>query len=284
MGEDWIDGPTLADHLGVSRRATTKLLSRAAAGHPWRGHQLEVRTVHGRGGRSGLAYEVSLTSLSEALPEVAEWLPPLPANIRDPRRAAANQDARMTARLAVVNPICGHPAGSPERADAIRAAVAAGKGSERSLRRWAEAYDAEGVAGLCNRRPATAGEARITVSREFDRNFRRAGYTEAQLAKVAEVIEPSGQELVGEPGGRRRLARGGARRRLRRVPGVQGRAGCDMPLDDTVLTRRAGGWSAGATTPSSTSAGTTGRLTTTPSRVSGAAGATSAPWTLSWRT
>ena len=229
----WLDADGLAGALGISRRGATKVLTRAHAGHPWRGHQLEVRTVHGRGGRAGLAYEVSLSSLSEALPEAAA--PPLPV-LREPR-IGANNTAAMARRQAAILPIVAHADGTPERVAALAAAVKAGVGAERSLRRWAKDYDAEGLAGVDNRRPVTAGQARIVVSRAFDRAFLAAGYTDAQLARVGEAVDPAVKGLWIGPGGN-----AGWQAVARDAGFLVWEAcetqGCPMPLRAAVLTRR----------------------------------------------
>ena len=203
MAAAWISVGSLSKRLGISRRAATKLLGRAAAGHPWHGHTLDVRATHGRGGRSGLAYEVSSESLRRALGEPSEEPSPfyLPVPSAEPRASAlADQRATTAQRFAAIEGAIGHPPGSPERLAAIAAAVARGT-PDRTVRRWLTAYEAHGLAGLGNRRPANAGAARVVVSREFDKAYAAAGYDAAQLAALGKVAERSIKGLWAGRGG-----------------------------------------------------------------------------------
>jgi hypothetical protein len=61
----WIDAAGLAALAGISERMARQALARAHAGKSWRGHALIVRLVYGRGGRSGVQYQVVMDSLPE---------------------------------------------------------------------------------------------------------------------------------------------------------------------------------------------------------------------------
>lgn len=65
----WLNTDTLAAVAGISDRKARRALARAIEGSAWHGHALEVRTFHGRGGRSGLQYEVKVSSLPAHLQE-----------------------------------------------------------------------------------------------------------------------------------------------------------------------------------------------------------------------
>jgi hypothetical protein len=59
----WLDASALACLAGIGRVKASRALARALQGLPWRGHRLEVREEHGRGGRSGVRYLVAEHSL-----------------------------------------------------------------------------------------------------------------------------------------------------------------------------------------------------------------------------
>ncbi|MFZ4605225.1 MAG: hypothetical protein ACOYM5_03110 [Caulobacter sp.] len=177
-----------AASAGFSRQAASKALARAAAGHPWRGHHLEVRQVHGRGGKHGLRYQVSLTSLSEALGDDLSELMELPCGEGAIPLPAANQGAVVGERWAIIKDALDYPPGA-KRAAAVKAAATASRKGERTLRKWIADYEKHGLHGLARRQPVNAGQARIHVSRAFDRAFRAAGHDEATLAEIGDHME-----------------------------------------------------------------------------------------------
>lgn len=65
--EIWLSSKHFAELVDISRRKATQALCRAIGGRPWRGTNLSVRMVSGRGGKSSERYEVALSSLSVEL-------------------------------------------------------------------------------------------------------------------------------------------------------------------------------------------------------------------------
>lgn len=65
--EIWLSSKHFAELVDISRRKATQALCRAIGGRPWRGTNLRVRVVTGRGGKSSECYEVALSSLSVEL-------------------------------------------------------------------------------------------------------------------------------------------------------------------------------------------------------------------------
>lgn len=63
MSETWLTVPQFSLLANISRRAGLKAASGASAGQLWRNANMIVRSVPGRGGRSGVRYEVALSSL-----------------------------------------------------------------------------------------------------------------------------------------------------------------------------------------------------------------------------
>lgn len=172
-----------------------KALARSARGETWRGHTLETRLTHGRGGRSGISYQVSRASLEAALEgPINDRLEPFDDVDLVPRRCAANQDPLILKWLPLVLSVLAHPERSPERAVAVADAAARADASERTVLRRVQRYLESGISGLGRQKPANAGKRRVVVSKVFDQAFRAAGGTEDQLAAQSAAIT---QDLRG---------------------------------------------------------------------------------------
>ncbi|QCI93443.1 hypothetical protein [Novosphingobium sp. EMRT-2] len=194
--ENWIGTSSLAAAAGISRRKATAALIRGIGGRTWRGVQLVVRTELGHGGKSGLRYEVLLSSLPEPLQRafrdlspnddtyaiVAHVTPPLPKFI-----AALNQGATETKRYAVLRLVMETAKGTPERAVAIRDAARHHGENERTIQRWVQRCETHGwdLDALGRKRPENADRKRVWVSRAFDKRFRAAGHTQADLEQLS---------------------------------------------------------------------------------------------------
>lgn len=191
---EWLSAPRFGQIAGITRRAAMSALARAAQGQPWRGSHLETRQVYGRGGKSGLSYQVSLRSLSEALerPLVEAWeTSPLSiAPERKPafRPMASRQDARLGELLAVIPEVHATETGSKARGTAVKAAAARLGVDARTVQRMVVAYDFHGPTGLGRKKPSDAGEPRVLVSRQFDAAYRAAGYDESGLAELGRWV------------------------------------------------------------------------------------------------
>lgn len=195
MTDGWATVEEFAELAAIVRRVATKALARAWDGHLWRGCRLEVRHVHGRGGRAGMRYEVSLKSLSDALGEPLSVAPPSPPPPGPARQLATEQGVLIGKRMAIIRPIVEHATGSAEWRAALATAMRArGAPSENTLRRWLAQYEAHGVAGLGRKRPADAGGARVFVSRQFDQAVRAAGH-EPLLAEFVDAADLAIKQL-----------------------------------------------------------------------------------------
>lgn len=169
----------LAQVAGISSRKAGEALARIADGRSemWRGARLAVRTIPGRGGRSGLQYEVAVESLPDDLKSRFKATSNVPAIIAAPASASAT---RRKLYLAVLAKPLSFDKGSTERAQAIRALAQAESGlldpetgtlkrfSVRTLQRLMAAYDAQGAAGLGRKRRSDAGSERVVISRRWD--------------------------------------------------------------------------------------------------------------------
>ena len=202
MRERWLDADAFAEAVGIASRRARRALSRALEGHTWRGHVLEVRTVHGRGGRAGLSYEVALRSLSAALPAPPTVPPkeptPLPSRaIVSTRSPAAERRWRMIEPVIDAAP---EPEPKERRATAV-AAVLAGPNppAASTLRRTLALYDKHGGAGLADAKRCNAGKARVVVSRAFDQAYRTAGHPDAKLRKIGAELEQLRKNIWASP-------------------------------------------------------------------------------------
>jgi hypothetical protein len=182
----WLSTTEFAETCGITPQAARKALRAGLHGRPWRDRPLQVRRALGVGGRSGLGYEVALTSMPgdpAALTQAS--YPAGQAAVSAPRSKANAQDAILLARLEIITPAISHPAQSAGRAEAIARASMETWKTRRTLYRWLSQYEAHGLRGLARARPSNAGHCRVQVSRQFDDAFRAAGYGDDTLARIA---------------------------------------------------------------------------------------------------
>ena len=170
---EWIGLVDLAHLGGVSGQRLRAILSRSKS---WRGADLVVRTVTGRGGRSGLRYEVRVDSL------------PLDLQLRHRHQLAAELDPSILRSDEGANdwrdwwantlgPVLAHRPRTAERAAAIKAIAdrlhftpdgVSRLYDERTIRRWLARFDREGAAGLQKRARRDRGLTRVTISGRWD--------------------------------------------------------------------------------------------------------------------
>lgn len=195
----WISTNEFADAANISRQAAHAALKSAR----WRGFTLKVRKVQGRGGRSGLRYEVALSSLPEAFQDtfrafsddtcaIVEHAPtPSQKFIAAPRQAETERR-----RYAVLRHVMPTEQGTPERAQAIRDASHHHNLPVRTIQRWVGRCERHGwdMDALGRKRPSDAGQQRVWVSRRFDKRFRAAGYDQAELECLADWLT---REIAG---------------------------------------------------------------------------------------
>lgn len=198
MRERWLTTAEFTELTGTARQVANRVLKRCHSGKMWKGFALNVREVPGRGGRSGIRYEVALSSLPEALQEalrepeeVALPAPPVPKFI-----AAPNQTAEERRRMLVLEPIAATEPGSAERAALIRDQARRHKVELRTVQRWVrqcETHDWD-LDALGRKRPSDAGRRRVFISRPFDKAFLAAGGSAEQLIDLADWLD---REIAG---------------------------------------------------------------------------------------
>ena len=195
MREGWLSAREFAGIALIDSRSSSRILSRAHEGHPWRGHRLEVRKVRGGRGRAGWSYEVRADSLPDELrAEVPALAAPPPSDAPPAADIAESGAALIRWRYEAIQSALGHDAGSEERARAIAAAsqVERRHPSDRvarvsagTIRRWIAAYEEDGMAGLRRKPPANRGRARVCISRVWDA---AVPFDDATKARIAEAV------------------------------------------------------------------------------------------------
>jgi hypothetical protein len=211
----WLSVQELADLANISRRKATQALSHAAKGLPWRKHTIVVREVPGRGGRSGVRYEVALASLpvdlqiaflrgSNAVRTTCDSVSHVPAlfeagcerhDVGRIGEVAANQSERIEYRWRVIQAAVEHPHRSNARAAEIDRASATFNVPVRTIQRWITNWKKAGgdMNAMGRKRPSDAGKPRVAVSRKFDKAFRKiAGEgdaTEALLGEFRAIVD-----------------------------------------------------------------------------------------------
>lgn len=144
----------------------------------WRGARLVFRTVPGRGGRSGVNYEIRVDSLPGEIQErLKRRLLPVPASTPTPE---ASDTARLERdlRFHVISRVVAHPKGSEARAAAAREEAARPILNPRTnqfelvsvatIMRWVKRHESHGEAGLGRKRRADAGAKRVIVTLKWD--------------------------------------------------------------------------------------------------------------------
>lgn len=247
--ETYLSVSDLAALCGVTRQAAHRAAVMASRKQPWRGMQLAVREVEGsRGGRSGVRYEVALSSLSEAYQNVfngddgnefptSRALTVTSTNPTPKQLARTPQGAKIMARYEAIAPALAHPPRSAERAAALLAAVRPGR-KLRTLQRWVEKHEEGDLSSLGHARPSNAGERRVWVSRVFDKAYRQRGYEEAGLREWGARRDQLIKDVWASPAQRA----GWKRVRLEVKTFLQresAAAGVDLPANAFALSQRA---------------------------------------------
>ncbi|MBU0931312.1 MAG: hypothetical protein KJ585_04835 [Alphaproteobacteria bacterium] len=161
-------------------------------GSPTKKLPVLVRHIAGRGGRAGLRYEVLLQSLPVQFKAALKGALPVAQSPLRGSSSSGEKDPKSfdlaRSRYDIIAKALGCPRGSHERAAAIRAAVRP-RASERSIKRWIDAFERQGMVGLMRDKPSNAGQSRVTVTSTFDAAYRAAGYDAAALPALAAYLD-----------------------------------------------------------------------------------------------
>ena len=190
----WISVGALSGSLGTSPQAVRKRLRKALRSNT---SDWVIRQVQSRGGRSGLRYEVLLSSLPDALQRSictsSEDAPdeglcaardPIPPKFI----AAPNQAETERRRWAALRLIAQTEFGTMERGQAIRDAAYHHDLPVSTIQKWVRQAERHGwdMDALGRKRPSDAGKKRVWISRAFDRAFLATGQGQADLEQFSD--------------------------------------------------------------------------------------------------
>lgn len=178
----WLTSKELAALAGIHQRKASEACKCCHEGGKWRGRVLEVRR------KDGKAYEVHAPSLP---PDIyVKWLaeqPKPPAPVQEPvqlRATLENRHDKLAApesieeakwKRALIEPALTYPARSRERGSFIKDIAArehtkpCGKAvriAERTLFKWIESFESEGLQGLARKRRREG--ARVLITQKWD--------------------------------------------------------------------------------------------------------------------
>lgn len=171
----WITSVDFGRVAGIHRRVANRLCKQFCEGRDtkWHGHALEVRTFHGRGGRSGIQYQVKVSSLPPLLQERLKALQRTDEAVSRLRLGDDTARFERAWKYDIIKAALEHPKGSSERKAEIDRLHGKTKldwtGHQRRLTRatlysWIETYELEGIHGLAQRVRRDKGNKRVFVS------------------------------------------------------------------------------------------------------------------------
>lgn len=169
----------------------------------WRGAELEIRVAHGRGGRSGILYEVKVGSLPVDLQERFKALSTVDKQALNP---VLTDKAKFERNwwLNLLQPVLQHPERSPERTDAINDICErthidwnahTRSVSKRTVYAKIAAYQKHGIAGLARRSRVDKGAKRVILSFVWDR---AVPFDDATKQEIADNVKKQIRGLLAE--------------------------------------------------------------------------------------
>ncbi|MCL8381773.1 hypothetical protein [Xanthobacter aminoxidans] len=172
----WLDTCDLAAIAGISRQKAHRALQRVHRDPVslWRGATLVVRTVRGRGGRSGLCYEVLVSSLP---PDLQERLRVLSGAYERPLSDLSTARDERNWWSIVLAPAAAQPKFSRERGAAVADIIGRThvdwqgrpfQPSRKTVERKLAAYELHGAAGLCPQARRDKNTRRVVISKPWD--------------------------------------------------------------------------------------------------------------------
>ncbi|OJF91042.1 hypothetical protein AX761_06165 [Rhizobium sp. 58] len=193
---NYIDVRSLANLASVSRQAIEKSIKSIVDGRAeaWRGHVLEIRTAHGRGGRSGIQYQIKVSSLPVDIQDRLKAIQIADEAVSSLRFGSDAQFERAW-KHEVIKAALSHPKGSGDRKIEIERLHGATRldwtGHQRKLTRttlydWIKTYECEGIHGLAQRVRSDKGEKKVIISRAWCNSV---GFNDATKDAVEESMK-----------------------------------------------------------------------------------------------
>ncbi len=199
----WFSSVELAKLSGLSRQRTHALLLsfHSSKRRPWRGAELQTRIAHGRGGRSGIRYEVKLDSLPVDLQERFKTLSRLDKQALNP---LSTDKAKFERNwwLNVLTPVLKHPERTPERTTAILDICQrthtdwfgnSRTFSKRTVHAKVAAYKEFGIVGLSRQGRSDKGVKRVILTDVWDK---AVPFDDATRHLIAENIKKQIQSCL----------------------------------------------------------------------------------------
>ncbi|GGA82415.1 hypothetical protein GCM10011491_07280 [Brucella endophytica] len=175
----WISTVEFAELAGIHRRVANRICRQISEEKTqvWRGASLEVRTIDGQGGKSGIQYQVKVSSLPMLLQDRLNALQSSPEDVLSIRFGEQAQRERNW-KYDVIRPILEHPKHSAGREAEINRLKNTQKldwnGKHRlltksTLYRWVQEFEASGgsVHVLARGVRVDKGKRRVWVSKQF---------------------------------------------------------------------------------------------------------------------
>lgn len=178
LGTGWLSTVQFAEIAGIRRQVANRLLEafthRGKA--DWHGYPLDVRTVHGRGGRSGIQYQVKVSSLPLHLQERLKAIQMTDEAVSRLRLGANDARLERAWKYDIIAPAVAHPFRSPQRKTEIDKLDGTSrldwtgqyrKLTKSTLYKWIEIYESEGIHGLAQKVRKDKGQKRVFVSKSW---------------------------------------------------------------------------------------------------------------------
>lgn len=177
----WVTITDFAKAADISLQAARTVCRNALNGIAWRDATLVVRTSKGRGGRSGISYEISICSMPLPIQQAFGLSAKKAVESRIEVTAA---DARLQAILGIIK----HPIKSAKRSVAIKHAAVQLGISERAIRLIVAKYLSDGFGALTRKSRNDKGSRRVRFWRSLDNALSQTSLTSDELDKLEETI------------------------------------------------------------------------------------------------
>lgn len=174
---EWIDSQDLATLFGIDQRNARRGCQRITSGkaNSWNGCRLVVRTLHGKGGRSGIQYAVRVSSLPD---DAQDRLKALQASGEAVSKLRLGDEAQLERnwKYDVIHAAAAAPKGSSERKAEIdrlhHTSRTDWRGERRlltktTLYKWIEIYETDGIHALSQQVRSDKGEKKVLISRAW---------------------------------------------------------------------------------------------------------------------
>lgn len=242
MTSQYIGLRELSEIAAISPQRARFLCQSVAEGRGqlWRGHRLEVRTFHGRGGRSGVQYQVKVSSLPEPIQERLKALQTHAETASTYRLGDDTARFERAWKYEVIKAALASPKGSSGR----KAAIDSLHGQERldwngqqrrltktTLYKWIEIYEGEGIYGLSQRVRSDKGEKKVFISRAWSD---AVPFSDIDKETIAEDLVQHIRGLIAK-GTTRKIIHVLAAHELRRMSGARGYTVFSQDMADKIF-------------------------------------------------